>query len=142
MFVNNIRFSTCTASWCFVRWPFWFTWASFWRNYFTWKRLCLYITTIQQMYCLLVFPKMPFTIHFIFTPLTGKIFWPLFTTFCSCFDMIVLKNHSFFVLSTWYCTWCLMNFFLLIKLFSHALQFHAHLNCFPHFMNLSMLNSF
>ena len=92
------------------------------------------------MYCLLVLRKMPFTIHFIFTPLTGKIFWPLFTTFCSCFDMIVLKNHSFFVLSTWYRTWCLMNFFLLITLFSHALQFRAHLNCLPHFMNLSMLN--
>ena len=85
MFVNKIRFSTCTASWCFVRWPFWITWTSFWRNYFTWKRLCLYITTIQRMYCLLVFRKMPFTIHFIFTPLTDKIFWPLFTTFCSCF---------------------------------------------------------
>ena len=91
------------------------------------------------MYCLLVFRKMPFMIHFIFTPLTGKIFWPLFTTFCSCFDMIVLKNHSFFVLSTWYCTWCLMNFFWR-KNYSHIhcnFLFITFLNDLPHSMHVT-----
>ena len=44
------------------------------------------------------------------------------------------------MLSTWYCIRYLMNFFLLITLFSHPQQFCAHLNCLPHFMNLSMLN--
>ena len=63
----------------------------------------------------------------------------LFPTFCSWFDMIVLKI-TFFMLGTWYCIRCLMNFFLIITLFSHPLQFHAHLNCLTHFMNLSMLN--
>ena len=50
------------------------------------------------------------------------------------------KKITFFMLGTWYCIRCLMNFFLLITLFSHPLQFRAHLNCLPHFMNLSMLN--
>ena len=56
------------------------------------------------------------------------------------FCVSFLMKSLFFTLSTWYCIRCLMNFFLFITLFSHALQFCAHLNCLPHFMNLSMLN--
>ena len=92
------------------------------------------------MNCLLEFSKMTFTIRFIFTFLTGIILRPLFTTFCSCFLISFSKKLTFFMLGTWYCIRCLMNFFLLITLFSHPLQFRAHLNCLPHFMNLSMLN--
>ena len=59
------------------------------------------------MNCLLEFRKMTFTIHFFFTFLTGIIFRPLF-------DEITIHGNvkiTFFMKSTWYRTWCLMNFF-------------------------------
>ena len=40
----------------------------------------------------------------------------------------------FFMLSTWYCTWCSMIFFLLITLFPHPLQIFS--NVFPLFMHV------
>ena len=98
------------------------------------------------MNCLLEFCKITFTIYFIFTFLAGIMFKPLFTTFYPCFLLSFSKKITFFMLSTWYCTWCLMHLFLLITLFSHPLQLCAHLNSLPHsihgtlwFMNFSLL---
>ena len=54
--------------------------------------------------CVLVFRKMSFLIHFIFTFLKGIIFRPLFTTFYPCFMII----------------------FLIITCFSHKLQLRGH----------------
>ena len=47
------------------------------------------------MNCLLVFDKMTFAIHLIFTSLAGIIFRPHFTTFCSCFVIIFLEKKTF-----------------------------------------------
>ena len=63
----------------------------------------------------IVFRKMTFTIHLIFTSLAGIILRRFLTTFCSCF-MFCLSSFSkrslFFVLIPWYCIWCFMNFFV------------------------------
>ena len=72
---------------------------------------------------------MTFTIHLIFTSLAGIIFRPFFTTFCSCYMFCFLsfsKRSLYFELSTWYCTWCFMNFFVGKNVFSHPLQLCVH----------------
>ena len=83
---------------------------------------------ILNMNCILGFRKMTFKIHLIFTSLAGIIFRPLFSTFCSCYKFYTLsrKSHYFFMLSTWYCSWCLMNFFFEKNVFSHPLQLPVH----------------
>ena len=45
--------------------------------------------------CVLVFRKIPFLIHFIFTFLAGIIFRPLFTTFCYMFYFLSRKKSLF-----------------------------------------------
>ena len=53
-------------------------------------------TMIQHMYCLLVFRKMSFPIHFDFSLLAGIIIRLLFTTFYPCFFIIFLEKNNFF----------------------------------------------
>ena len=79
------------------------------------------------MNCLLEFSKMTFTNHFIFTFLTGIIFWSLFdeitihgnvkTTFHYVLFMFYINFFTvFFMLSTCYSTRCFLRFFLGKKL--------------------------
>ena len=95
---------------------------------------------LQKDFCLSGFRKMTFTIHLIFTFLAGLIFRPLFSKFCSCFVL-------FFMLSTWYLTWCLMNFFLRKKYFRiHCnflcITFLEAKNCLPHSLHVTAQDVF
>ena len=87
------------------------------------------------MNCLLEFRKMTFMIHLIFTFLTGIIFRPLF-------DEITIHGNvkiTFFMKSTWYRRWCLMNFFSSL----HFSRIHCNfmlitfLNGLPHSKHFS-----
>ena len=77
----------------------------------------------------IVFRKMTFTSHLIFTSLGSIILRWFLTTFCSCFMFCLLsfsKRSLFFVLILWYYTWCFMNFFVGKNVFSHPLQLCVH----------------
>ena len=74
------------------------------------------------------------------TPLTGIIFWPLFTSFCSCFVKWSLSKNRLFC-NTWYCTGCFFG-----KMFSHIhcnflfITFLTIRNCLWHSPQLHLLD--
>ena len=75
------------------------------------KKFVEFLWVGAKIYSLLVFRKITFRIHLNFSPLAGTIFRPLCTSFCSCF-VYPFDKITFFMKSTWYCTWSFMNFFL------------------------------
>ena len=88
---------------------------------------------------------MTFTIHLLFASLAGIIFRPWFTTFCSCYmfcHYLSRKKSLFFMLSIWYCNWCLTIFFSIKFFHASTATFCSFCACYSERCFIPFLKSF